>query len=123
MILVKKIEYIETDRDPIDIISMVRPNYPVRVGTEKGAKLVEVSEIHELIKGRRFVRPSTQTDIVIGMSKQASEVIGIQYETFDNMEESIAQLTSQQRVDRETLDKIKSASLLKRLTWLFTGVK
>jgi len=83
----------------------------------------------ELIKGRRFVRPSDGTDIIVGVSNQAAEAIGLMYEGWDNMEkELLSLLRSRRKLDAEgimlksTLLKLKAATFWQRIKWVFTGV-
>lgn len=123
MILIKKIEYIETDRDPIEIVSMNRPDAFVPVLTDTGKEHIEVKEIIELVRGRRFCRPSDGLDIIIGMPKKVQDLIVIQYEAWDRMatENTNTHLALSAAL-RKTREDGK-ASFFTRLKWLFCGYR
>ncbi len=122
MILIKSIEFYETKMDPIEIVN---PNILYKqslVTSNYDKEYAEVSDLRELIHGRRFRRPSDGTEIVIGVSKQAQDLIGIQYEAWDNMEKQLDSYYRESMKTRSILTKIEKANLLTRLKWIFTGV-
>jgi len=86
MIIIKHIDFLEVDRTRCEILS--KPHFePIFVKDNEGPRLGDFAEIHkELIVGRRFIRPSDGTDIYIGVSKQAQDIIGLQYEAWNNIE-------------------------------------
>lgn len=123
MILIKRIEWIETDRDPEEIIYYNRPDVSVLVDTEHGADTVEVSTVRELCYGRRFRRPGDLKEVCIGMSREAATLIGMQHEAWQGMEERLdAERMMTCRLQNE-LNTVKTASFWQRLIWLFTGIK
>ncbi len=123
MILISKIEYMETDRDPHQIIHCTSPYEGVAVNTDHGKDIVECNELIELVNGVRFCRYGTDDEIVIGMSKQAQDLIGIQYESWENKEKEYSELYSSFTKARNEISFIKNAGLLRRLSWLFFGYK
>lgn len=48
----------------------------------------------ELVRGRRFVIPTTRESIIIGCSKQVQDLIGIQYEAWENHEKAFERMRS-----------------------------
>jgi predicted HTH transcriptional regulator len=61
-----------------------------------------------MVRGRRFVTPNGN-ELIIGCSKQAAAIIGIQYDAWDNQEKMI-------------ISKIaRNATFLTRVRWLFKG--
>ena len=123
MIIIKHIEFIETDRDPFEIIRQNMPYVGIPVITDEGEDIVECSLISELIKGRRFRRPSDNKDIVIGVSKQAQDVIGIQYEAWATEFKLRCSLEDRLSDSNRMLNYINNSSVFERFKWLFTGVK
>ena len=124
MLIIKNIEFIETDRDPYEILSHQMSSYQaIEVMTDKGKDFIGGTELRELIRGRRFVRPSDGLDIMIGVSKQAQNVIGIQYEAWENMEESHNLAIDKATHTANKLAKLKKSNLWKRIKFVFTGIK
>lgn len=126
MIVIKHIEFLETDVDPIKPLKDTPPHTPIFCGDEP----VNREVLSELISGRRFVRPSDGTDIIVGVSKQAQNILGIMYEAWDNMERSyFAEIKShgktkiEMRCYRHMVEEIQKASFWERLKWLFRGYK
>ena len=126
MIVIKNIEFFETQRDTAELVYRTSLGHPAVCNS--GAT-VPLNEVMELIKGRRFVRPSDGTDIIVGVSNQAAEAIGLMYEGWDNMEkELLSLLRSRRKLDAEgimlksTLLKLKAATFWQRIKWVFTGV-
>jgi hypothetical protein len=138
MIIITEAKIIETKESMDEIIFTRRPNDPIRYKCEIGKeKIVPVSVIRESIKGRRFVRARDNTDVIIGCSKQIQDIIGIQYESFDNIIEelrltnNLLMATSKEAAKNNNkikgyelkIDYFNDASFWTRLKWLFFGVK
>lgn len=119
MIVIKNIEYIETDKDPLEIISTKMPHNLVGY-TNKDAPIT-VEYLTELIHGRRFVRPDGRT-LYIGVSEQAQEVIGIQYGAWNTKEREMQEWVSAYQREKTKVDMYRSAKLWKRIKYLFTGI-
>jgi len=113
MIIIKKIEIIETDRDQVALLPMESPNTLVfPCGNQEPV---------EIIRGRRFRRPSDGTDIIVGVSKQAERIIGIMYESWDNLQKSYDNISKEMRRYRKKVEESKKANFMQRLKWLFKG--
>lgn len=124
MIIIKDIEFLEVDGDKYEILSK-NPSDPIE--TVDG-KWVDGILVRELIKGVRFRRPRDNIDIVVGTSKQAADIIGIQYECWQNLEMELNNLrviSANYKVKinnlSNELNDIKSSTFLKRLNQLFFG--
>ena len=90
----------------------------------------------EIIYGRWFYRPDGAR-LLIGNSKQAAEVLGIQYEVWNKMEaprdraESLNRALTKENDSQkmqmfwlaEELKGIAGATFWERLKWAFTGVR
>lgn len=127
MIVIKNIEVFETDLDLCEIVSYAPPGQ--LVFPSAGEEPVTIDALRELVRGRRFVRPSDGTDIIIGVSKQAADIIGIQYEAWGQLQERLGFLWfSLSKCNKEcvrletTIRSLEAAGFFKRLLWLF-GVK
>lgn len=84
---------------------------------------VEASYIYERIHGRRFCRHSDGLDVVIGMSKQASDVIGIQLDAWKNQEELIQSLRDELHYTKLEIDRRKNMSFINKVKFLFGILK
>jgi len=122
VLLIKNIEFIETDRDPYEIINLKSPYEAVEVLSNRGREVVSVNEIRELIRGRRFVRPSDNKDIIVGCSKKAEDVIGIQYEAWDTLEKDCQAWSAKTSKLISEISDIKKSGLFKRIKFVFTGI-
>ena len=76
----------------------------------------------ELIKGRIFIRPDG-TELIIGCSKQAADVIGIQYEAWDNLQQEHLKAARARDDAYAHIRELSEASFLTRLKWLFIGIQ
>ena len=84
MLIIKHIDFIEVDKTRCEILS--HPPIPLFVKDNRGPKEIDSVEVEsELVIGRRFRRPSDNIDMYIGVSKQAQDVIGLQYEAWGNL--------------------------------------
>ena len=116
MILVESIKYIEVPDDIWEIIHMRSAYDGIEVLTAAGERVVATNLIMELVRGRRFRRPSDGTDIMIGWSEDVQRLLGIPMECWENQEKDRNQLI-------EENNRFKNASFWQRFKWLFTGVK
>jgi len=83
---------------------------------------VEQEIVKDIIRGRRFRRPRDGTDVCIGIASDPSDLLGLQYEAWDNMESEWNRqrgLTNMVERDRRQL---LGANLWTRIKWVFTGV-
>ena len=121
MILIKHIEFCEVDRDSVSIWARINPYGAVEVLSDHGETTVSVSEIRELVRGRRYQRPSDGTDVVIGMSQQAQDVLGLQYEAIETMRDDVDRYHRLFMSERNKVEAAKRASLWDRIKWVFQG--
>lgn len=127
MILIKNIEMVEVDRDPYEILSTIHPYEAISVYNGSNIEHIEHEVFTELIRGRRFIRPDGK-ELIIGCSKQAEEVIGIQYESWENLmglhestREELYREKGKLLKANEELYAIKQLGFFKRLVLLFKG--
>lgn len=126
--IIRNIDVFETDRDPCAILMEKEPGSQY-VGNFDGSDMMPIEQFHELIYSREFVRPGGSR-IRIGTSKQAADVLGIQYEAWDSMNAAL-ETSNMERgkgwqlvwKQRKELDKIKQAGFWQRVKWLFVGIK
>ena len=86
MIVITKIETIETHEDWIEFAHL---NLPQLKYVNPGEFLSDKEYfIRELVRGRRFRKPNGE-EIIIGITNQASEILGILYESYDNMNQVV----------------------------------
>jgi len=119
MLLISKIEFLDVDGDETTIFES-KPFEPLFL---RGGEMIQAEVAQELVRGRRFRRPSDGEDVVIGCSKQAQDVIGLQYEAWENLEKDRGYWHTQSAALRIKLDAVKSAGFLKRLKWLLHGYR
>ena len=119
MILIESIKYIETDRNPVEIIKYNHPNARIGVMTNEGADSVECKVIRELAYGRRFVRPSDNKDITIATSKEAADIIGIQYEAWEGQEKRYNECINENIILAGKIKEIKELSIFNRVRFVF----
>ena len=125
MLLIKKIEWIKVDRNPAQL--MVRPERPLRVDTSEGPMTQSVGSLNELVHGRRYVRPSDGLEVMVGMSLDTQDILGLHYDMFDNQTKELEQanatiqaLHNNLKALRITLDVVSSENFWQRLKRLFT---
>lgn len=130
MIVIKHIDFLEVQGERYEFRHryISGNNLLMEVGTANGTAEALVEEVRELIVGREFRDPSGRT-VVVGVSKQAQDIIGIQYEAWENQSKMIEDLilecsAIQIKVEQKEkeLSKIKSASFWDRLKWMFFEV-
>ena len=132
MILIKSVDFIETDSDPYELYHKYADDKVFFVDPKELMKEVEYTS--EFVYGKQFRRPSDGKDIIIGVSKQAQEVIGIMYEAWETQAKRYDDLRKACDVERqykywiinefETYkNNIKQATFWQRLKWVIYGSK
>ena len=130
MIVIKNIDFFRTDMDLIEIFNYTDPPGGVWVGRE----FLEVEFCKELIKGRRFIRPDGE-EVVVGVSKQAQDVLGLLYEDWGKQRRALFLVQNAYRdvcvkldsvgekleAKEGELDVYRNASFWQRLKYLFGG--
>jgi hypothetical protein len=129
MLLVTKVEVADVPGREAYIASCKDlPVAPDFVPINNGDDCITGEVYLDNIRGREFVDQRGRR-ICIGMTKEAQEVLGLQYQCWENTLASLERL----RVDlanrgsdlvaaHERLRRIKTASFWDRLRWLFVGV-
>ena len=127
MILIRSIDVIEIDRDPAEILAWNMPGDIIPVNG--GAEAVEYSVMAELVQGRRYVRRDGK-EIVIGVTKQAQDIIGIQYEAWGSLQsdyeaarKDLSRTAKELKGCKESLRELHEAGFFRRLKMLFTRGK
>ena len=129
MIVITNIEYLETNRNPIELI---REHGHSGFIPCKGNQVIETKVMLELVRGRHFHRPDG-TEICIGMSRQAQDILGLQYDIWDNMRQeldaadseiaSLRKKLSEYIGVRKDIEDARSASFITRVKWLLFGFR
>ena len=110
MLLVKNIEFVEVDKEFVELLHTRVGNPKFSLHSNKGSTLCTAEEIRELVKGRRFYRPDG-AEIIIGCSAQAAEIIGIQYEARDDISKRAEMYHANWISAKNMLEHIHSLSL------------
>lgn len=126
MIIIKSCEVI--DVGDVTIQDIYRYQSWRCVPINDGTDAVEASVIQELIRGRRFVRPSDGIDVYLGCTKEVQDLIGIQYEAWDSLQDRYNQsvsnytqlMTTTNQLNSEIM-KIKSLSFFSLAKWFVVG--
>ena len=121
MIVIKNVEFYETQKDPIEIVSQSGPYEAIEVLSERGNCIVPVSEVREWIYGRRFQRPSDGVDVVLGLSKQAQDVLGLQYKAWENMSAELCHYHCANHAYQKKIENAQKATVWTRIKWVFSG--
>ena len=133
MILIRDIDWYETDRDEAEILRCEDPFIHIIHNGER--QIEETYLIRELIKGRRFVRRDG-TRYIIGLSQKVAEVLKTPMEAWDNATATLdecharnAQMRSKLHECDLAIDELQvwqidvvTAPWWRRLLWVFTGV-
>lgn len=133
MLVVTKIETIETSKNITEIERFIY-DQAGPFGTCDWVPLegqpVDLKVLKEVIRGRRFVHPKKGIDVVIGMTSQVAEVLGLQYESFEELEKSRSYWSEQHNdelcknaVLSEQLHQMETWGLWKRIKCVFTGIR
>ena len=114
MIVIKKIEFLKTDRDIYEIYyshMMDRPESPMVFDGE----FIAPEFFREIIRGIHFRRPDGE-EVVVGVSKQAQEVLGLMYDVWEDQRATIDMLRSsrdkmEKKIEdqRATIDMLRSS--------------
>jgi hypothetical protein len=119
MKIITEIKVLETDKDFCEIAHMA---YSPMVSMPIGSDVVSTSCVRELIKGRRFINQERGLDIVLGVSQEVGEILGLQYDAFEN----ISMLNDSLQIEKtrlaNKLEKISELGFLERLKCLFCGI-
>jgi hypothetical protein len=121
MILITKIETLTTDKDFAEVIKMSHDSFNEYIPFKERVEKAEV--IREIIHGRRFVDPQRNLDVVIGITDEAGEMLGLTHDAFENLEGEREQYRLERDVIKCELESIKAFGFFKRLKCLFTGIK
>lgn len=85
--------------------------------------LQKTAVVKEWIKGRQFYNPHTGELIVLGVSQEVGELLGLQYAAFEELEYQVAKERDRaDRLERQG-ERIRNMRFLDRLKCLFTGYK
>lgn len=126
MIVIKKIEFLKTDRDIYEIYyshMMDRPESPMVFDGE----FIAPEFFREIIRGIHFRRPDGE-EVVVGVSKQAQEVLGLMYDVWEDQRATIDMLRSSRDKMEKKIDelggglfKFECSGFWGRLKYLFKG--
>jgi hypothetical protein len=125
MILITKVETVVVDRDIVKMSVDQGYDYVPLSGP-----LIPIKRFNELIRGKRFINRKRNIDVVIGVTGEVGELLGIQFEAFESLERTCEEL--QDRIICKTIEAIgykdklsaiENSGFFKRLKWLFCGVK
>ena len=118
MILIKSIEIVEIDRDPVEIVSQISPHESIRVYSEGKPTDISHKVLTEYVRGRVFVNMNGQR-INIGMSQKVQELIGLQFEAYENMQAANQKLRTSVAIALRDLNVLKSRLvLIQERSWL-----
>jgi len=127
MIVIKNIEVLKTiDDSPIKIVIEKPDSKYTDIKGNAGDDIFT----HEIVYGRKFVKKDGSV-IVIGMTKYVQEIIGIQYEAWDNLlqkcsnlrltkdslERNLSRVTKEMYQYKAELDYMKRAGFFRRLKY------
>lgn len=127
MIIITKIETIETDKDYATIQHLAHSHEKYIPFKDQ---IIDTSVVREYIQGRRFVDTRRKLDIVMGISDEAGKMFGLMHDSFTNLEnDRECWRKSSEHWKKACLgvaseiNKIKSYGFLERLKCLFLGIK
>lgn len=103
MILIRSVDWIEIDGNYVKLTQIKTP--PFSYLSERHSPDEKIKE--ELIWGRRFVRSSDGTDVVIGVSDEAGKVLGLQYEAWEKLEKELYQARTEHGIAKRELAKTR----------------
>ncbi len=121
MILIKSIEIAIVKEDRILIL--ITPGLKERLATpyEKSINITE-----EMVRGRTYITADGR-QIIIGMTKEVQDAIGLPYEVFENLNKELD--TSREMLSRnrqymaDYQARVEGLSLFKRIKALFIGFR
>lgn len=122
MIVVKRVEVETFDKDPIVVNHFPVPDPPVSALGNGKIKPLDVRQ--EVIKGKAF-RNAEGEEVIIGMSNEAQELLGIPFQAFEDMrlwlEQTRRDLEGCLQDHIKYKQKVRQAGFWERLKYLFTG--
>lgn len=137
MIIIESMKTVEVKGDQHTLTSLLHEDMynPLCVETARGTELMSREYVQEIIRGRRFITP--KGSIIIGVTKEVQELLGITYEAWENVNQELGRLGREnsglirrlveERAKTCSLEdevlSLKQASLWVRIKWLFTEVK
>jgi len=94
-------------------------------------KSMDIKTYSELIKSHRFRRPSDGIDVVIGLPREQQKILGIMYESWDELTDSLNRLTDElwnankalkemTKKYNEFSDIVSNGTIWQRMKYLFT---
>ena len=140
MIAIRSIDYVKVDGTPENIYKFcyqeALTETPMEVETANGTSMMRPTEVLEIIRGRKFMNPATGEHIVIGLSKQAQKLLGLNYEAWDNLQKDLKwyqtkhnklinearELQALQEASDKLVGSYQSAPWYQRLLWVFVGI-
>lgn len=122
MIVITKIEVLKTNKDFCEIVLLCQDPFVNYIKFEEG-NAVDIKTVREYIKGRRFYNPRRGIDVVLGVSKEVGDILGLQYEAFENLEKGVEHLRIEKNGYYQELKRIGKFNFWKRLKCLFFGIK
>ncbi|MCP4408813.1 MAG: hypothetical protein GY807_13830 [Gammaproteobacteria bacterium] len=127
MILIESIKVREVPGEHCNIPRLPGNGMRAWMGAAPPDSITKEAET-ETVRGRRYIRPDG-TEIVIGMTEQAQDVIGIQYEAWENLQGMCdANRAESDRLVRvisklqERFEAAECATVWDRIRWVFQGV-
>ena len=150
MIVIKDLEYYEVPDNIHEVIYQIGGNTFIDVNTQTGPIHMPTIEVRkEVIEGKVFVDQQGNR-VVVGLSKDAQNILGLQYEAWENSEkeintlrkdisqyrrsvnnltqenlelnERIKPLTFENKYHKELIRELTDASLWTRIKWIFKGI-
>lgn len=121
MIIITKVETIETDKDFHTVIKMAH-DYSKKY-IPFGKENIECEFVREHIHGRRFVDTRRGIDIIMGITGEAGEKLGLMYECWENMENEKERFRIENKNLIDNIYRIQHYGFFKRLKCLFVGIK
>lgn len=116
MIVITKIDCVELPENPARLCTTET------LFSETGVP-VEVREVMKLVRGQRYVHPLRGIDVIVGVSDEVGEALGITLEVHENMRREIEALREQIIKANYKVALIESYGFWKRLKCLFVGIK
>lgn len=126
MIVITRADWIEAEDYYIQGFTVRKYDMPPMAVDD--LSLPEASVTEEKVRGRAFIKPDGER-IIIAATKEVQDIIGLQYEAWNEMESRSEELY-RKAIGNSNLAKgfvgqlktIETASFWRRLKWLFTGV-
>ena len=118
MIVITKVECLETPRDVVKIVhehtGMSRYFDASRSMSQEDIKVVEAS-----VRGRRYVHPERGIDVVIGVASSAGKQIGMMFEAWESLSKQCDEYRETSQRQGALICRIRSWNFWKRLAFTF----